>query len=158
MVSGSNRVEIIHGIQKFMKLVINVFFEGFEPFRFNVSRLRRWVTRVAEHQQQQVRSLNVIMCSDQILWQYNQAYLDHDTYTDIITFYHHDKGEPIEGELFISIDRIKENAETLGITWSKELDRVIIHGVLHLMGHNDATLEEKSAMRTLEDYCLTLRE
>ncbi len=142
---------------RFMTPAIHVFFEQVDPFRMNASRIKRWITSVALQQHTTVRSLNIILCSDDYLYQMNQDYLKHNTLTDIITFAYQEENEPIEGELYISIERVKENAASMDLPWMEELDRVMVHGVLHLMGYDDTTPEEKQAMRSLEDYCLTLR-
>lgn len=104
-----------------------------------------------------LKSLNIIVCSDSFLHILNKQFLHHDTLTDIITFPYHEEGAPIEAELYISIDRVRENAMNLGSTWREELDRVIIHGVLHLLGYEDASPEQKEEIHRREDYCLTLR-
>ncbi len=83
--------------------------------------------------------------------------MGHDYYTDIITFPYSDNGKLIEGDIFISIERVKENASNLKSTFNDELARVIIHGLLHLMGYKDRTPKEKSIMRKKEDACLSLR-
>jgi probable rRNA maturation factor len=87
----------------------------------------------------------------------NVEYLAHDTLTDIITFDNSDDADILEGDIFISVDRVKENAHDLGITFRDELHRVMIHGVLHLLGYQDKDLLSQTAMRKKEDYCLSLR-
>ena len=100
--------------------------------------------------------INYIFCSDNYLHQINFQYLDHDTFTDIITFDQSDKDQ-IEGDIFISIDRVHENANERNISFVNELHRVMIHGILHLLGYNDKTPKEKQLMREKEDECLSLR-
>jgi rRNA maturation RNase YbeY len=85
----------------------------------------------------------------------NQDHLDHDYYTDIITF-NYNQDNKVSGDLFISIDRIRDNANKISITFEQELKRVMIHGVLHLIGYNDSSEEEKTEMRNQEDMCLEL--
>jgi rRNA maturation RNase YbeY len=91
------------------------------------------------------------------LLQINQQYLDHDTYTDIITFDNSEKEKVIEGDIFISIDRIRENAEKFGTGETDELQRVIIHGALHLLGYKDKTPAAKKSMTSKEDHYLGIR-
>ena len=96
-----------------------------------------------------------IFCSDEYLYNLNQEYLNHDTYTDIITFPY---SEPplVEGDIFISIDRVKENASQFGAPFEQELHRVMIHGVLHLCGYSDKSPDEEALMRKKEDEALQL--
>lgn len=96
--------------------------------------------------------LNFIFCSDEYLYEMNMEYLQHDTYTDVITFPMSD--EHVEGDIFISIDRVADNAKDLGITFERELHRVMIHGVLHLLGYDDLSDEDEANMRHLEDTYL----
>jgi len=98
--------------------------------------------------------INIIFCSDQYLLEINKRYLHHNFYTDIITFNYSGNDKSLEGELYISIDRIKENAKSLGVPQQDELFRVIIHGILHLCGYNDKRKQEKGLMRELEDRYL----
>jgi len=99
--------------------------------------------------------LNYIFCSDTYLHKINLEYLKHDTLTDIITFDYSEKKQ-ISGDIFISIDRIKENAPKFNQSTDIELNRVLIHGVLHLLGYKDKTPKEKETMRAKEDFYLTL--
>jgi len=111
-----------------------------------------WIFHTIESEAKDLESLNIIFCSDDFLLNINQEYLNHDYYTDIITFdYSSDK---VEGELYISIDRVRENAKDLGISFNHELHRVIIHGVLHLCGYKDKSEEEEKLMRLKEDTYL----
>lgn len=99
-------------------------------------------------------AISTIFCNDAYLLEINQKYLDHDTFTDIITFQYTDK--PISGDLFISIERVKENADNLGLPFDNELHRVIIHGVLHLCGYQDKTEDQAQLMRQKEDFYLSI--
>ena len=101
-----------------------------------------------------LETLNYIFCTDKELLEINRQYLQHDYYTDIITFELSAKGEPVVGDIFISIERVKENALNRGEPIYKELLRVIFHGVLHLCGHKDKKAEQKKMMRQLEDTYL----
>jgi rRNA maturation RNase YbeY len=97
--------------------------------------------------------IQFVFMSDEQLYEMNMEYLSHDTYTDILTF-DMSEGEEIAGDMYISIDRVKDNAKSLGVDWEEELDRVMVHGLLHLMGYNDKTEEEQKEMRKREDVHL----
>ncbi|EAY24111.1 rRNA maturation RNase YbeY [Microscilla marina] len=116
----------------------------------------KWVNLIAEQANYKINGLNYIFCNDAYLHQINVEYLDHDTYTDIITFDNSEEEQLIEGDIFISIDRIRENAATYNASFAVELHRVMAHGLLHLLGFGDKTDDEKLIMRTQEDKALTL--
>lgn len=107
-------------------------------------------------EQEELWSLTFVFCSDEYLLSINKEYLNHDYYTDIITFNLANTGHPVEGEIYISLDRVKENAQKLNETYKNELHRVIFHGALHLCGYRDKTIEEQSKMRKKEDYYINL--
>jgi rRNA maturation RNase YbeY len=110
-----------------------------------------WIRRTIREESKVLDSIQFIFCNDARLLQINIEYLDHDTLTDIITFPYGE--EYIEGDIYISIDRIRENAGTYGVSFEQELHRVMIHGVLHLCGYGDKTPDEKTAMTGKEnDY------
>lgn len=115
-----------------------------------------WIHTIITLEEEELRHLNIIWCTDEYLLGINKEHLDHDYYTDIITFHYDD--DVIDGELYISIDRVKENAEVLEIPFKNELLRVVIHGVLHLCGYGDKTEEEINVMRSKEEACLFLYE
>ncbi len=118
-------------------------------------KVRNWIINCIENENRIIDSVNIIFCSDDYLHELNKNYLHHDTYTDIITFdYSEDK--VISGDIFISIDRVRENATSYNFPFYSELHRVIIHGFLHLTGLKDKTNADKQVMRTKEDYCLSL--
>jgi len=119
-------------------------------------KLRSWIKDIAEKFQVEIDQLNYIYCSDNYLLEVNQTYLQHDYYTDIITFDQSEGEGPIEADIFISIDRIKENAKENNHQWQTELHRVMAHGLLHLIGFDDKTDEQKQIMRKTEDDCLSL--
>jgi len=119
-------------------------------------KTRRWIKRVIEEEGFALNQLNYIFCSDEYLLDVNKEYLEHDYYTDIITFDNSEEEETIEGDLFISVDRIKNNAEQMNIPFETELKRVMIHGVLHLTGYDDTSEELKKEIRLKEDECLKL--
>lgn len=102
-------------------------------------------------------AINIIFCSDPFLLEINQNHLGRDYLTDIITFDQSEDPELLEGDLFISIDRVRDNAETLEHRFEDELDRVIIHGILHLLGFDDKDKEDAQKMREKENACLLLR-
>ena len=98
--------------------------------------------------------LNYICCSDEYLLTINKQFLDHDTFTDIITFDLSETDAELVGEIYISVDRVKENAAKFGVSYLNELHRVIFHGALHLCGYTDKTAADKQEMRRQEDICL----
>jgi len=116
-----------------------------------------WIKDTIKSEKKQLGELNFIFCSDEYLRLINHHYLKHNTFTDIITFDHSELADMIEGDIYISIDRVTENAITFNSEFLQELNRVIIHGVLHLIGYTDKTAKEKSTMRRKEDAYLSLR-
>jgi len=114
-----------------------------------------WINQTVTTEKKELGPLNFIFCSDPYLHSINVEYLNHDTYTDIITF-DYSELPAISGDIFISIDRVKENAETYNTTFSTELKRVIIHGVLHLIGYKDKTDADQEQMTAKEDFYLNL--
>lgn len=114
-----------------------------------------WIKQCAENQSFIVGEINVIFCTANKLLKINQLHLNHHDHTDIITF-DHTIGNIISGDLFISIERVRANATELGIPFSDEILRVIIHGVLHLMGYKDKSASSRREMRAKEDQCLSL--
>ena len=123
----------------------------------DAQELTSWIERVAEVHEHEIVQLTYIFCSDEYLHKVNVEYLDHDTYTDVITFDNADDADIIEGDIFISVERVRENAQQLGVSFRDELHRVMIHGVLHLLGYADKDLLSQTAMRKKEDDCLLLR-
>jgi probable rRNA maturation factor len=119
--------------------------------------VRKWVKNAAAEEGFKIQELNYIFCSDPYLLAINQQYLQHDTYTDIVTFDNSDGSGPLLGDIFISVDRVRENAGIFGVTEQDELHRVMIHGVLHLCGYDDHTASDKKKMRDREDYYLAKR-
>jgi rRNA maturation RNase YbeY len=100
--------------------------------------------------------VNYIICSDTYLLEINQKFLRHDNFTDIVTFPTSASDEVVSGEIYISIDRVRENAKELDVDFLAELNRVAVHGVLHLLGYEDHTAEQKAEMRAKEDYYINL--
>jgi len=115
--------------------------------------LRKWIGNAITHEGKTVGDLNYIYCSDEYLLELNRSSLDHDYYTDIITF-DYVEGSVISGDLFISIDRVKDNAIDNNVSFEQELYRVMIHGVMHLCGYGDKTDKEEKTMRSKEDFYL----
>ena len=116
-------------------------------------QLRRWLQAVARDHGHSINELNYVLMSDDALLAYNQRYLGHDEYTDVITF-DGQTGTGVSGDILMSYDRIKENATELGIPAQHELRRVMVHGLLHLLGHDDKTKAKKAARRAQEDKYL----
>jgi probable rRNA maturation factor len=141
---------------------INFFTEDIKFSLKNKDPLRRWIIAAARKEGFSINELNYIFCSDDFLHNMNEQFLHHDDYTDIITFDLSTSNPPsalsnLSGEIFISTERVKENAKTFKTAFQNELHRVIIHGVLHLCGYKDKTKAAKAAMRKKEDYYLSLR-
>ncbi|MBZ0241590.1 MAG: rRNA maturation RNase YbeY [Bacteroidales bacterium] len=118
---------------------------------------KEWILNVIRSYQKKAGEVFFLFCSDEALLKMNRQFLQHDFYTDIITFDNSESEEVISGELYISLDRIADNATTLNTDFETELHRVIIHGVLHLIGLNDKTTDQQSVMRAAEQKCLSLR-
>ncbi len=118
--------------------------------------VRSWITSVVTDAGYRVGELHYYFCSDEALLEINRQRLGHDFYTDIVTFPLGDCDEVISSEFCLSLDRIQENAETFGRSYASELHRVMIHGVLHLIGFDDLTDAEEQQMREKEEQCLSL--
>ena len=116
----------------------------------------KWIFNSIINERRKVGELNFIFCTDKYLLEKNIQFLNHDTYTDVITF-DYCESEIINGDVFISVERVKENANTFEVDFEDELDRVIIHGILHLAGYQDKSKEERNIMRKKEDFYLSLR-
>lgn len=117
-----------------------------------------WVSMIADRYGYKLHSLSVVFCSDAYLLELNKTHLNHDYFTDIITFpYHAEGSHELVADLFISVDRVRENARELKGNFIDELHRVIIHGVLHLVGFDDKEPAKKTKMRRAEDLALSLR-
>jgi rRNA maturation RNase YbeY len=126
------------------------------PFN-NIEENRVWVDRVIQTYGRKTGEVFFLFCSDQYLYEMNLKHLDHDTLTDIITFDLSESIDFIGGEMYLSVDRIFDNADFFGISKVEEIQRVMIHGVLHLLGYKDKTPTEETEMRRQENYCLSLR-
>jgi len=133
---------------------IDFFYDDIKPFKFKKMELKRFVNLLISKELKKSGQISIVFCSDEYLLDMNKKYLNHDYYTDIITFNNVD-GDLISGDLFVSIDRVKDNAKKFKTEWIHELYRVVFHGVLHLIGYNDKTQEEQVMMRQKEDFYLS---
>jgi len=122
---------------------------------FNKTIVSNWLNNCIQDLDYKTGDISIIFCSDDYLLDINKKYLNHDYFTDIITFNYNEKNTII-GDLFISIDRVRENAKELKVDFNNELFRVIIHGVLHLCGYNDKTQDQQKEIRAKEDEFLGL--
>ncbi|EOR93062.1 metal-dependent hydrolase [Arcticibacter svalbardensis MN12-7] len=119
--------------------------------------IRKWIKASIREEGKMPSEISFIFCSDEYLLNINNQYLKHDTYTDIITFDNSEEEDLIAGDIFISIDRVIENAASFRISEKDEVHRVIIHGILHLLGYTDKGTEHKNLMTSKENYYLSLR-
>ena len=118
--------------------------------------LKTLLTDLFRKEGQQLAGLSIVFCSDDYLLDLNRQFLQHDYYTDILTFLMSERGAPVEGELYISVDRVRDNARALGVPALQELRRVIIHGALHLCGYKDKLKKDQALIRQKEDRYLQL--
>ncbi len=133
---------------------INFFFESPATVR-DRNALRSFIKQTFSREKTKLLSLNYIFCSDKQLLEINRTYLQHDYYTDIITFdLSESQQAPKQAEIYISVERVKDNAQQLGVSFTKELHRVIFHGVLHLCGYKDKTPQQAKEMRQKEEEVL----
>lgn len=133
------------------------YFTQDTDFKFKSKRLTsQWLKLVAQAESKKLGAVSVIFCSDNYLLDINKKYLNHDYFTDIITF-DYCEGDLISGDLFISIDSVKDNSEFYKSCFEDELNRVIVHGVLHLIGYDDHTESDVAVMRSKEDFYLNFR-
>lgn len=121
----------------------------------NEQNLKKWISNVVLRRGKAVGNISYLFCDDNYLLGVNRQYLNHDTYTDIITF-DYVVGNLVSGDIMISVDRVGENAEKFGVPFEQELHRVVIHGVLHLLGQGDKIDSEAAEMRRLENEALAL--
>lgn len=130
--------------------MIDFIVEEIEFELVNSTKIKEWIIDAAKDHDHAIDQLSYIFCSDEYLLKVNQEHLKHDYYTDIITFPY--SYEDLAADLFISIDRIRDNSDSLKIPFEEELHRVIIHGVLHLLGYDDKSEDDKVVMRLKEDH------
>lgn len=135
--------------------MLEIVFEDVDAVSFKHSSILDWYSKVANQEEKDLGDLTIIFCSDDYLLEVNREHLDHDYYTDIITFDYSDF-PIVSGDLFISVDRVKENATNFNVSFEHELHRVIIHGFLHLCGYFDKTIDDELLMRSKENQALSL--
>ncbi len=136
---------------------INFINEDVSYLLKNKKLIKAWITNTVQSENQSIEEINIIFASDKYIHSINNEYLKHDTYTDIITFQYNEINNPIHSDLFISLDRVKENAQLFNQRFTDELHRILIHGTLHLVGYHDKKQADKLIMTSKEDYYLSLR-
>lgn len=134
--------------------MIAIYFENTEAIQLP-SQLEKWIAKIIQTESKKLGAVNYIFCDDSYLLEINRKYLAHDDYTDIITF---DlvKGKVISGDIFVSLQRLRENAQIHDIEFKTELLRVVAHGIYHLCGYKDKTPEEVNIMRSKEEFAINL--
>jgi len=132
-------------------MAISFFFENTQVALAERRRLKAFIQKIFQSHGKTLGSLAYVFCTDEYLLEVNRKFLDHDYYTDIITFDLSEKRKVIDGEIYVSVDRVKDNASQLGVSVKEELHRVIFHGALHLCGLKDKSAKDKKAMRLEED-------
>lgn len=135
---------------------INYFTEDISYLYEDKDKTRAWIEKVAKQEGFKTGDINLVFCSDSYLHDLNVKFLHHNTYTDIITFDLSDDEEMISGDIFISVERARENSGKYNVSHLHEIRRLIAHGILHLAGYGDKTDREKALMRQKEDYYLSL--
>ena len=135
---------------------INYFTEDVDFTLQHEGTISRWLEDIALSHEYSIETINYVFCSDDYLLDINKTYLEHDYYTDIITFDNSTEPLRIESDIFISIDRVKDNAHEMSLPFEEELHRVLVHGLLHLIGFKDKGDDHKMLMRQKEDACLSL--
>ena len=135
--------------------MVQIHYENTEILDLDPEFFVSWLSQVATMEKKILGELNLIFCSDDYLLEINKEYLDHDYYTDIITF-DYTQGEVLSGDLFISIDRVKDNAKSFEAETKEEILRVVVHGFLHLAGYEDKTENKEKEMRLKEDTYLKI--
>lgn len=138
------------------KNFIDFVFEDIKIPEFDKAKIKKWLIRILDTENASQAYIQYIFCTDNRIYDLNVNYLDHDTLTDIITFNYNEEFGSIAGDIFISYDRIVENAKTYGTTSMEELCRVMAHGILHLLGYNDKHEADTALMRDKENYYLSL--
>lgn len=134
--------------------MIQFFFEEVETLSLDEKTVN-WLTGIIVSEQKKAGKITYVFCTDEALLKVNKEFLDHDYYTDVITF-DYVKGKTISADIFVSLPRISENAISLNKDFNSELHRVLAHGILHLCGYNDKTDDEIQQMRQKEDFYLSL--
>jgi len=139
-----------------MDLDINFFFEDIKEPALDYNKIKYWLSLLINNHEFELLELNYILCSDEYLLEINREHLNHDYYTDIITFDNSDQGNTVESDIFVSVERIEDNAKNLNQDLEKETLRVLSHGVLHLLGFKDKSEEDAQEMRKQEDLAIEL--
>lgn len=137
---------------------IHFFKENIRFRLLNQQQLSGWIAGVVHQHKLHLDEINYIFCSDEYLLQLNKKFLNHHFYTDIITFDNSIEKKKISGDIFISYDRVKANAEKFSVSLKDELNHVMIHGVLHLLGYTDKTKKGQAIMKNMENECLGKRK
>jgi rRNA maturation RNase YbeY len=135
--------------------MLDINYEDVDDLSLSDIDLTNWISKVCITENYNLGDISLIFCSDEYLLDINRTHLDHDYYTDIITFDYTDN-QIVSGDLFISIDRVRDNATDFNVSFEHELYRVIIHGVLHLCGYKDKSDDEEKLMRTKENIALSM--
>lgn len=133
----------------------------YNEVRFKLRTPRKvisWIKEIVDKEGSLIQEINYVFCSDSYLLTLNLGFLKHNTLTDIITFDNSEKTFVLEGEIYISVERVEENAKKYNVPFEDELNRVMIHGILHLLGYKDKKPTEKAIMRKKEEACLSLRK
>ena len=127
--------------------------EGVEIPDLDIAKTGRWLVKVASEHDRVIGDMNYLFCNDEKILETNRNFLNHDYYTDIITF-DYSTGKRVGGDIIISLDTVKSNAEDFGVSFKEELNRVIVHGLLHLCGLKDKSTEERRVMENAENKAL----
>ncbi|MBR4619822.1 MAG: rRNA maturation RNase YbeY [Salinivirgaceae bacterium] len=135
--------------------MVNFFFEDTDEFEINKPEVEKNIEKLVTNENKILGDVNYILCSDAYLLDINRQYLNHDYYTDVISFDYCEENV-ISGDIFISVDTVADNAKEYGTTFENELERVMIHGVLHFVGYNDKSDDEVKEMRAKENQYLSL--
>ena len=136
--------------------MVSFFSEDIDFKVVNPLKTKKWIKNTSISEGYELSQLNYVFCSDEYLLEINKQYLDHDYFTDIITFDNSEEDNQLEGDIYISVDRVRENAATFHTDFDTEMRRVLIHGLLHLAGYEDSSEALKTAMRAKEDEYLRL--
>jgi probable rRNA maturation factor len=140
----------------FEKNMVKFFAEDISFKQPQSLKTSKWIKSISQSEGYKIGDINYIFCTDEYLLDINRQYLQHDYYTDIITFDNSEDEGVLEGDIYVSVDRVKDNAENLKVGFEEELRRVLIHGLLHLIGYEDSSDDLKRIMRDKEDACLLL--
>ena len=135
--------------------MVNVFYEDTKTLDKTPEFFDLWFGKICHTEGRLLGDVSVVFCSDTYLLELNKRHLQHDFFTDIITF-DYSEGDRVAGDLFVSVDRVYENADAYNVSRETELNRVSVHGILHLLGYNDKTPQEVTVMREKENEALAL--